>query len=80
MRRLRESSDRTNTVSLHLAAKHQLSVVYDSAFCLVTLEQYDSVLALVERMIVPARCATVRCAAQRRDDGRQRLAESRQRV
>ena len=52
VRRLRESSHRNNTVSLYLAAKVHMKVVYESGFSWVHREQHDSRLAWVERQLI----------------------------
>ena len=52
VRRLREATDRYNSVSLHLAAKHQLKPVYESAFAWVYREQHDGRLAWAERQLL----------------------------
>ena len=52
VRRLREATDATNQVSLHLGAKHQLRPTFASSYCWVNREQHDSRLSWVERMLV----------------------------
>ena len=52
VRRLREATELTNKVSLHLGAKHQLTPVYHSRYCWIKPEQHDSRQAWVERLLV----------------------------